>query len=135
MTPERQRIAIAEACGYIWMTGLGSVTTHHFANYKPGDIDELLSKGRFKLGRHGEARDEDTYGLNLVPNYLSDLNAMHKAEKTLTNEQSDTYFDNLCEIVSASLNPEAKGVQLYYHHATAPQRAEAFLRTLNLYIP
>jgi hypothetical protein len=124
MTPERQRIAIAEACGYIWMTGLGSVTTHHFANYKPGDIDELLSKGRFKLGRHGEARDEDTYGLNLVPNYLSDLNAMHKAEKVkiIGTEYESDYCMYLYE-------------NAHQCFATAPQRAEAFLRTLNLYIP
>jgi hypothetical protein len=57
-------------------------------------------------------------GRNQLPNYCSDLNAMHEAEKMLTREQIDDYivllFDSTYE---ATL-------------ATARQRAEVFLKTL-----
>jgi hypothetical protein len=61
MTPEAQRIAIAEACGW------------HSMDYK-----SVLGI----MGMKGPMR-----GFMLVPDYLNDLNAMHEAEKVLTFEQ------------------------------------------------
>jgi hypothetical protein len=53
------------------------------------------------------------------PNYCNDLNAMHEAEKTLTSAQLLDYVALLFDACyEASL-------------ATARQRAEAFLRTLD----
>lgn len=55
--------------------------------------------------------------------YVNDLNAMHEAEKVLTRyQQSVTYSDNLMKIVGYHTFDSA--------HATAQQRAEAFLRTI-----
>ncbi len=51
--------------------------------------------------------------------YFNDLNAMHEAEKVLIGEQEAEYADSLCGNGSV--------------FATAAQRAEAFLRTLNLW--
>jgi hypothetical protein len=58
---------------------------------------------------------QNTHQLRIVPDYHSDLNAMHEAEKMLSEKQWDTFELNVwgCKI-----------------HATAPQRAEAFLRTI-----
>jgi hypothetical protein len=58
--------------------------------------------------------------------YCRDLNAMHEAEKVLGKKLSE-YGNQLCEmtIVSKDDFPEC-----YIWHATARQRAEAFLRTL-----
>lgn len=56
---------------------------------------------------------------------LHDLNAMHEAEKVLTLEQRVAYI--------ATLLPLTGTVQQdlwYTAHATAAERAEAFLRTL-----
>jgi hypothetical protein len=50
---------------------------------------------------------------------LSDLNAMHEAEKVLTNEQWVAYGKELSRL---KVFPMV--------HATAKQRAEAFLKTL-----
>jgi hypothetical protein len=64
--------------------------------------------------------------INTLPNYLHDLNAMHEAEE-LFYAKSDTlegaermrdYSKWLCLIAKYPL------------HATATQRAEAFLRTI-----
>jgi hypothetical protein len=54
------------------------------------------------------------------PNYLNDLNVMHEAEKVLTDEQWDTYCYRL----------DGVGGMRHCTHATASQRAEAFLRTI-----
>jgi hypothetical protein len=96
MTPEKQRIAIAEACGIkdpwrgcYWARGVGD--------------------------------------------YLNDLNAMREAEQTLWEKDWTSrhdFVDELARIISPTHG---------YHHqsgvdlldATAAQRAEAFLRTIN----
>ena len=58
-----------------------------------------------------------------LPSYTTDLNAMHEAEKVLTAEQFQDYDIELTDqyVLRQSNNPI---------HATARQRAEAFLRTL-----
>ncbi len=56
------------------------------------------------------------------PNYCNDLNAMHEAENTLTDANMFVMAHHIERLVSA------KGQ--HYFHATARQRAEAFLRTL-----
>jgi hypothetical protein len=56
------------------------------------------------------------------PNYCTDLNAMHEAENTLTDANMFVMAHHIERLVSA------KGQ--HYFHATARQRAEAFLRTL-----
>lgn len=50
-----------------------------------------------------------------IPRYSTDLNAMHEAEKVLTDHWDGFHFRNhLCNNI----------------HATAHQRAEAFLKTI-----
>jgi hypothetical protein len=64
-----------------------------------------------------------------IPNYLNDLNAMHDAEKVL-GACWPTYCEHLLEIVE----PEPRTLEICHRwnllHATAAQRAEAFLRTI-----
>jgi hypothetical protein len=59
------------------------------------------------------------------PDYLNDLNDMHEAEKTLNKEQRKEY-----DVMIISICACEKG---YSISATAAQRAEAFLRTLDLW--
>lgn len=76
---------------------------------------------------------------NRLPlNYVQDLNAMHQAEQTLTPEQFITYVDNhLCDLCRETdknrWSPDT-GWTPAMVHATAAQKAEAFLRTLNLWV-
>lgn len=97
MKPEQQRIVIAEACGW------RPVRQQKGNWYNPS----------------GQA------GFISPPDYLTDLNAMHEAERSIP-QPSDFYRNNLIEVV---------GDEQKIHLATAPQRAEAFLRTLNLWTP
>ena len=60
-----------------------------------------------------------------VPDYLTDLNAMHEAEKVLIeSKQVTAYVTFLCHLCE-----RAKPMQMIWH-ATSAQRAEAFLRCI-----
>lgn len=90
MSPEAQRIAIAESVGIYLHDG-----DHAPSNY---------------------------IFVNDLPDYLNDLNAMHEVEKILTRGQIEIYCEHL--------NPENYGIW-WGINATAAQRAEAFLKTIN----
>lgn len=117
MKPEEQRIAIAEACG----------------------LKEYQSPaGAYWYGEdHPSCQDGAT--LWELPDYLNDLNAMHEAEKILTPKQRDAYFWELLkttpsyDLMVDGLDGNNGGFE--FISMTAPQRAEAFLHTLNLYTP
>lgn len=127
MTPFAQRIAIAKVCGF---------TAPFHPGKPPLDGKALLASPPFAV-------DE----LRLVPDYLNDLNAIHDVEKRLDDSQYALFEIGLQDLVADSM-PDAPlsidGVPLYpiviackgyirYSSATAAQRGEAFLRTLNLW--
>jgi dissimilatory sulfite reductase (desulfoviridin) alpha/beta subunit len=101
MTPEKQRIAIAEACGF---------------NCDPLEAMDWGSRGQWCIKPNDQKR-ELVSKIMSIPDYLNDLNAMHDAEKMLTNEQRGIYCMRLSTL-------------LYGHCTTAAQRAEALLRTI-----
>lgn len=124
MNADKQRIAIAEACG--WRIKSCQIQGG-YALYKPdGAIwtsfwDAPSDAIKEKLW--DACSDE-------LPDYLADLNAMHEAEKVLdvTNGGPSkgaclryTYSHILYTIVPEWIQP---------FRATAAQRAEAFLRTI-----
>lgn len=111
MTPEAQRLAIAEACGW-------------------KHIERLQS------GLHGW---QSPGPLEPLPDYLNDLNALHEAEKVLWRDGTAFEFANqLVEIVCSHHGFRREKCTpddhlAFLSHATAAQRAEAFLRNLNLW--
>jgi hypothetical protein len=112
MKPESQRIAIAEACGWIDIKPSGRLDGQILA-YPPKN---------FIVGNREE-----------LPNYLNDLNAMHEAEKVLTSEQRFSYVEELEKILGLTDEVICSVISWITAHATAAQRAEAFLRTLGLW--
>lgn len=64
------------------------------------------------------------------PDFTSDLNAMHSAEKVLTKEQGETYAGLLCDAVDKDDSDKGKHAGFAVAHATAGQRAECFLRAI-----
>ena len=111
MSPERQRVVIAQVCGW--------------TKFEPDTIQYLAQGPDGKWG--------------LIPNYLRDLNAMHEAEKLLTGKQFSRYAVWLARVIAGTQNaPRASGTRVFCGQrfllsATAAQRAEAFLRTLSLW--
>ena len=104
MTEEQQRIAIAEACG--WRIGTRPVMGY-------GGVTNAIQYYWEKNGC-----------VDTLPDYLNNLNAMHEAENVLTGyPQRVTYYEILSKIVGY--------LAFEFVRATASQRAEAFLRTIN----
>lgn len=100
MTPEEQRIALAEWAGW-----------------------EELRDGRYK---------KDGIVERFIPDYPNDLNAVHLLEKKLPD--GHTYWEfigHLDDIVKRDLLPFIADRA----NATAAQRCEAILKTLNLWKP
>jgi len=117
MNKEKQRIAIAEACGWKVIPKEDGIL---LGLYRPNENKSICSSNT----RRGLA--------GFTPDYLNDLNAMHEAEKLLTGYDSATgdsqygrYITGLQQITNWNRVP----------CATAAQRAEALLKTLNLWKP
>lgn len=129
MNPKEQRLAIAKVCGWSWMTKYGSSTSQHFNKYSEDSIRELKLIG-FIEGQHGEPELSDIYGIDSVPDYLNDLNAMHQVEKKLQGVGYDwTQYSEYCRQIYDITKRDGQ----HPYSATAAQRAEAFLKTLNLW--
>jgi hypothetical protein len=104
MTPEMQRVAIAEACGW---------RAHRFYD---------------GLGWLPKDREPHQGGLTL-PDFLNDLNAMHEAEKTLSDGQWLIY-EHALQSITAQHGDYSHCILI---HSTASQRAEAFLKAKELW--
>ncbi len=113
MSPEAQRIAIAEACGW-----------------RRIPADNVGAAGRLFYGDvwWRDAENNTIACADHLPDYLNDLNAMHEAEKVLR-----TPADNVSAAMAADRMHAYVELLGYAIDATAAQRAEAFLRTLNLW--
>jgi hypothetical protein len=104
MSDVQINIAIAEACGWLLVKACDGSLIGKLKN-EQGPMDE-------------------------IPDYCNDLNAMHEAEKVLTDVQSTFYWKTLSELVNNTVGHDFDN-QFECIHATAAQRAEAFLRTIN----
>lgn len=132
MNKEAQRIAIAEAVGW---------TAQQVEAWK--EVRRLRSEYRGLPKRESfsgwtisdkieKAENSKDYRGDL-PDYLTDLNAMHEAEKVILDMEIGARYR--LELSKNSDGPTSMfmTVEAAMCHATAAQRAEAFLRTLNLW--
>jgi hypothetical protein len=75
--------------------------------------------------RSGKAPSADYVGSEFIPDYCADLNAMHEAEKVLAPKNWDRFSEKWWNYYHHLLDGDVYNII----HATARQRAEAFLRT------
>lgn len=119
MTPEAQRIAIAEACR--WKL--------KYDETFPPCWDVILPSGEPHSGTL-YARKEDA--ISKLPDYLNDLNAMAQAEDAvMTGDELDG--GSLRYVYAGNVYNVAVPLGQQPFRATATQRAEAFLKTLGLW--
>lgn len=128
MSPKAQRIAIAKACG--WQMIQRPLTD------QDGEIPGHVEVRWFHPKIHTSVYPLYALPQN-PPDYLNDLNAMHEAEKVLTNAQHETFCAVILHLTAATEQtpypPLDWNTVRCMMRATAAQRAEAFLRTLNLW--
>jgi hypothetical protein len=65
-----------------------------------------------------------------IPDYCNDLNAIHEAVLSVLNVASSQLNWDYCRILG-EVTGSGEHVTTALVHATAAQRAEAFLRTIN----
>lgn len=114
MSPELQQIKIAEACGWTFVDFQGII---------------LCREPEWEAGR--------AKTLEAIPNYLNDLNAMHKAKQALWKMDWDYRYifnDHLANIIKGRIVNRNEWDAETLLDATAEQQAESFLRTLNLWV-
>jgi hypothetical protein len=122
MTPDQQRIKIAEACGWTCVginPEIGVATARrelgNLWGIPPGrvDVDEVCS-----------------WAYRVPPDYPNDLNAMREALKALPDRNK--YYEVLATVCGYKPERgEERNEFLYYIlEASAAQCAEAFLRTI-----
>ena len=105
MSPEKQRIAIATACGW--------------TDIEPCTCCDGVSRGYTPTpGAHKKH----------LPDYLADLNACHEMEQVLTHDQRIDYM----EWLGLSSGEHWHKVWAYVQ-ATSAERCTAFIRTLGLW--
>ena len=138
MTKEAQLIALARVCGK-------DPTSYRFF-YKPAgkrlwkESPHYCNEYQAEEGRVRESSwsatklVEPIISHENVPSYLDSLDAIHTAEAMLKPEDRHEYHRQLYLIT----RPESKDMWEHnwnFIHATPPQKAEALLKTLNLYTP
>jgi|688.fasta_scaffold710667_1 hypothetical protein len=106
MNKEKQRIKIAEECGW---------------RYSPYASLEVKQDAILSWIRPGNA----DWQPECLPDYLNDLNAMHEAEKIFKLGMRSRY--------DAELGLIAERDYCFIWETSAAQRAEAFLKTSNLW--
>ncbi len=106
MSPERQRVVIAELCGW-------------------DDLAYPYNSRQLKGIPSGQ-----TFGHEDVPDYTNDLNAIHEAEKRIPASDRHNWYLRLSMVVDRERRMASVPGWLV-PTATAAQRAEALLRTLN----
>lgn len=121
MKAELQRACIAEFCR--WTNGPG---INH-----PG-IENWARLSGWHPSIHPFPRESHA---TPIPDYPNDLNAMHEAWKCLPNELRLKFTETLFAIVVRDggligIADASEAIQGLIENATAPQRAEALLRTI-----
>lgn len=100
LIPQEQRIKVAELCGW---------ERDYKSNLRGGPV---------------WVKNGSIAGFDGLPEYLNDLNAMHGVEMNMPNQRLldyDTILWNICQNASGKTGAI---------HATARQRAEAFVLTM-----
>ena len=108
LSPVAQQVTIAQLLGWTEI-------------YPAGDGEHLK----------GIPPDGSKDGVYYVPDYLNDLNAMHEAEKFLQDGSGrDSALDGEYSTNLGEISTGVDWVDSKYRSATATQRAEAFVLTM-----
>lgn len=115
LTPEQKRIAIAECCGWT------EIERNPFHPNPP------LCGFNISQGKTPEQNCGSRWG---IPDYLNSLDAMAQAEATLSYEEADRFDCELYDICKRDNSEREYPMpgRFAVIHATASQRAEAFLK-------
>jgi hypothetical protein len=133
MTNKEINIAIAEACGWLKFTQFTTYpkswgrtpARYHTPIWSLTSSTDMTEDECTKYGWHGDGH----ISIDHIPDYCNDLNAMHEAEKGLPENRKTLFAFMLAQVLDTSPTLDLND-QFLNIHATAIQRAEAFLKTI-----
>ncbi len=121
MSPDAQRIAIAEACGWTNIDKYLGNQPLPFTREFIGGTDDGLAEGEDTLGHQ----------IKPLPDYLNDLNAMHEVEKALEECVQADFARELFAVIGCSIEGGIDFSMAFEIGTASPaHHAEAFLRVL-----
>jgi len=115
MTNDEINAAIAEHCGW-----------RNIKEIDFGTDPYIDGPDQMWVGIHPES-DSDSDEYEVIPDYDKDLNLMHEAMKTLSEEQVEKVWETLCDMIPFNRHSFRNGLVF---DAPAKVRAEAFLRVI-----
>jgi len=128
VTEQEINVAIAEVCG------VKPRVNGYYCKHPTEDRILMQSENRQGCVDFIQRQSSDSEYKKFIvvedlqfPDYANDLNAMHDAEESLTQEQRQSVATWICD------SQAENGYEMRYwdvYHATAAERAEAFLRTI-----
>lgn len=116
MNKEEMRVEIAKACGF-----------------KPNPANGWYQKRDNEI-LWFQCCPPDGKPWQHIPDYCNSLDAMHEAEKVLKGRKKSWYYDVMLPNICKADRKEFLNIEKIAS-ATASQRAEAFLKCLNLWKP
>lgn len=148
MTPEAQRIAIAEACGWKWYSRPASgpwAANPHRALYHPILSAELVSTLQPATMTERQCNDLFIWREGFIPDYLNDLNAAIQLCDELAGKGWNCELNNgldktwECEFVKHSDESNATiGERSKRHYGAADKLSaaicDAFLKTIGKWV-
>jgi len=136
MTPDEQNNSIAQACGvkpfiYGWAAHHPTEDSMCLSADTKLEVEEWLAR----LPADSWCKNYVAKPLTRIPLYTTCLNACHEMEKVLIGPQAILYERMLENMVRAQARTQPgdrypRAATICSWHATAAQRAEAFLRTI-----
>lgn len=125
MEKTKQKIAIAQSIGWEWIT---ESTQGRYQGIRPENTKRYCN-----WTRHAPAIDvEDGREWHWIPDYLNCLDAMNEVEEVAQYHVGD-YCRMLAQVTS--MGSVENMTQYNLLHASAAQRAEAFLKTVGRWDP
>lgn len=137
LTDEQLNIAVAEACGRFWHSFYCPRCKRNIRYFDPVTPEEAKVRNEeiSGAGYHMPAGGCGEKLQTCIPDYLTDLNAMHEVEKGLTREQQNQYMIAIHYTVFGRDLKRVPGFIWANFTATARQRASAFLRVVKPEMP
>jgi len=130
LTDKEKRVKIAKVCGlsstrYRFYYGEERILCEGWTSRKDAEAEQENLKVNYRWLVYPELHEYED--IDALPDYLNDLNACHEMEKTLDSNQRWIYDKKLaCCLIDNSTHIEDG----WMWHATAAQRADAFLLTV-----
>lgn len=139
MNSDKQRISIAESLGISLIAYRFKMQSHgeHIPRWSPSystrkQADSVVN-GEAAMWGTKTWPIQKHKNVRLAPNYLESLDVWHEIESKFTDKQIIVYHNHLCKIIDNNSEKDKTIISSMHWHASATQKAEAYLRTLGLW--